>query len=338
MRTDAPDGRRGKTVCMIAYAKYFTDARIKNYVGALLRDGYEVDVFALGEPGPVVPGLRVFRLMSKVSSTSALRYAISQLWFLLIGALRVGLASVRRHYAVVHVHNMPDYIVFAAVIPKLMGAKVILDVHDTMPEAYATKFSLSLSHPMIRLIRLEERVSAAFADHVITTNDLHKEALTDHGIPADKISIVMNVGDGRIFYPPPQLPRHCGLTLGYHGTIAERLGPDLILQAIRQVRDSCPNLRLILVGNGEYLPTIRRMIAERSPLSTLSEVVGEAEHAHGHEDDDEYHGDRRDYRFVFLRQPEILGDKGDDQGAYDRAGKTVEKPPTTAYIMTKIEL
>ena len=29
---------------------------------------------------------------------------------------------------------MPDFLVFSALIPKLLGAKVVLDLHDPMPE------------------------------------------------------------------------------------------------------------------------------------------------------------------------------------------------------------
>lgn len=259
---------------MIAYANYYNDARIKNYVAALLAAGFEVDVFALGNAGPAPRGLRVYSLMSKVSSASALPYIVSQLWFLVMAAFRVGLASVRRHYAVVHVHNMPDFIVFAALIPKLLGARVILDVHDTMPEAYATKCNRSLDHPMIRLIRAEERASAAFADRVITTNDLHKAALIDHGIAPYKISIIMNLGNTEIFKPQSRSqPRPLGLTLGYHGTVAERLGPDLILAAIRRVRADCPDLHFVLLGDGEFMPAIRRMIVDLD-LADIVKVHG----------------------------------------------------------------
>jgi len=206
-----------QSVCMIAYANYYTDARIKNYVGALLKTGYEVDVFALGNIEPTRPGLRVFCLMPKVWRGSVLPYVLSQCWFLLMVMFRVGAAFFRQRYRVVHVRNMPDFIVFGALIPKIFGAKVILDVHDTMPEAYATKFDLPLDHILVKLLRLEERFSAAFANYLITTNDLHKEALVEHGIPSGKISIIMNVGNENIFRPQTSAHKGNGLVLAYKG-------------------------------------------------------------------------------------------------------------------------
>ena len=35
---------------------------------------------------------------------------------------------------------MPDFLIFTAVIPKLLGAKVVLDMHDLMPEVYMAKY------------------------------------------------------------------------------------------------------------------------------------------------------------------------------------------------------
>src|SRR5205085_9545122 len=120
----------------------FNDARIKNYVDALLTDNYSVDVFALGGAVSEVPGLRVVSLMSKVASDRALPYALSQVWFVLKALLAVTANALRRRYAIVHVHNMPNFLVIAALPARLLGARVILDIHDTMPEAYATKFDL----------------------------------------------------------------------------------------------------------------------------------------------------------------------------------------------------
>jgi len=248
---------------MIAYANYFTDARIKNYVETLLQSGYQVDVFALGVPEPPRDGLRVFCLMPKVWSQSILPYVLSQLCFLLLATFLVGARHLRRRYELIHVHNMPDFLVFAALMPKILGTRVILDIHDTMPEAYATKFDLPLDHLLIRLIRLEERVSAALADHVITTNDLHKEALVGHGIPSEKITIIMNVANEKVFRPRSDASQQTtGLTIAYHGTVARRLGIDLILEAIHQIQPACPNLHFLLIGDGDGMPTVHRLIKE----------------------------------------------------------------------------
>jgi glycosyltransferase involved in cell wall biosynthesis len=276
-RTEARN--RGPNVCMIAYANYFTDARIRNYVEALLRKGYQVDVFALGQhKGAQMPGLRVFSVQDKHWGSGALGYLTAQLSFALLTTLLVAWRFLQRRYGLVHVHNMPNFLVFCALVPKLAGAKVILDVHDTMPESYATKFGLPLAHPLIALLRFEEWLSAKFADQVITTNELHKETLRSHAIPAEKIEIIMNVANERIFRPLPRKELPSGeasapLVLAYHGTIAERLGIDLILRGVRIALDDCPNLRLLLIGDGDFLPTVRSLTQELG-LSEHVKLVG----------------------------------------------------------------
>ena len=126
-----------RAICMIAYANYYTDARIKNYVDALVKNGFEVDVFALGsseEEHP--PGVRVYSLSEKHAGGGVAGLVLAQASFFARVTFLVGRHHLRRRYRLVHVHNMPDAIVFCGLVPKLAGAGLILDVHDTMPEAY----------------------------------------------------------------------------------------------------------------------------------------------------------------------------------------------------------
>ena len=262
------------SVCMVAYANYYTDARIKNYVHTLLKNGFEVDVFALGATeGSKQRGVRVFSVMQKYWGDSAFFYALSQLWFLCVVALRLSVNFFKKRYRMIHIHNIPNFLVFSAVIPKLFGVEVILDIHDTMPEAYATKFDLPLNHPLITLLKLEERLSACFADHVITTNDLHREVICSHGVPARKIDIILNVGNEEIFKPTQCKTLKDGLTLAYHGTIAERLGIDLIVKAVAHAREKCPNLRFLLIGEGDFLETVRSLVRDLH-LQNIVQITG----------------------------------------------------------------
>ena len=50
-------------------------------------------------------------------------------------------------FDVVEAHNMPDALVLRRAVPKLRGTPVILNVHDTFPELFATKFDRSVRTP-----------------------------------------------------------------------------------------------------------------------------------------------------------------------------------------------
>lgn len=260
-----PLRRKPPAVCCVAYANYHTDARIKNYVDALLRHGYRVDIVALGaKDQPVAEGARLYLLMRKLWSGNPLLYAVAQLTFALVASVVVTALFVRRRYRVVHVHNMPNFLAFCALPVRLFGARTILDVHDTMPEAYATKFGVDLGHPMIAALRLEERASAAVSDAVITTNELHKEVLVRHGVPEHKIEIVMNVANPSFFSASGGRAAGRGdeVVLMYHGTIAARLGLDLIVEAFARAAAECPALRLLVVGEGDFRDELERLVRE----------------------------------------------------------------------------
>ncbi|MDL1891996.1 glycosyltransferase family 4 protein, partial [Sphingobacteriales bacterium CHB3] len=125
--------KRPLRIAMVAYAHYFTDARIKNYVDALLDDGATVDVFALGRNvGTEKMGrLTVYSLATKYQGSSPVRYLVQQMLFLFLAGWKLLIHSLRGRYDVIHVHNMPDILSLAALPFKIAGTKVILDVHDT---------------------------------------------------------------------------------------------------------------------------------------------------------------------------------------------------------------
>jgi glycosyltransferase involved in cell wall biosynthesis len=147
----------------------------------------------------------------------------------------------------------------------MMGVKIILDIHDLMPEFYASRFRTGLSSLPVKLVRLQEWLSCCFADRVITVSEWWQRALVQRGLSVEKSAVVMNVADSRIFNQTivstvARDPNHFQLI--YHGTITHRYGLDLVLQAVAQARAEVPELRLIIHGRGEYLAELEQLAAE----------------------------------------------------------------------------
>src|SRR5262249_5498923 len=139
----------------------------------------------------VVNGVQIHRLPISRRRGSSLRYLYEYLVVGILGAVKLARLHFRRRLDVVHVHNMPDILVLAALIPRLAGSKVILDVHDPMPELY-----MSWNHRpdslLVKLLRIQEKVSYAFADRIISVNETMRENLSAKGIAKNKIFIVNN--------------------------------------------------------------------------------------------------------------------------------------------------
>lgn len=260
---------------MVVFAPYpLGETRVQREAEALVRNGYDVDVICLRLPGdPSVDeykGVKIYR--EKYRLPTALTKGgglpekfLKYLRFFLAAAFRVTQLHVKKKYATIQVHSLPDFLVFCAVFPRFFGVPVILDLHELMPELYASRFGRDKSL-LTSLIYLQERLACRFADHVITVSELCLKALIRRNVPEKKCSVVMNVADENIFHPSGQArcqPHNGdGFRLIYHGTFAERNGLDLAIQAVDRVRRDIPGIHLQLVGGGEYLPHMKRMIEE----------------------------------------------------------------------------
>src|SRR5436853_565805 len=81
---------------------------------------------------------KILRLPLKHSRGGKFTYVFQYGSFILSCFFLLAFRSLTRRYHIVHAHNMPDILVFAALVPKICGAKVILDLHDPMPELMMT--------------------------------------------------------------------------------------------------------------------------------------------------------------------------------------------------------
>ena len=245
-------------VCMLAYAQYISDARIKSYVRTLERQGHRVDVITLRSDGEsaveALPAGTIFRVMSKYQGENTLLYVWSYLKFFLESSFLLARRSFRHRYDVVHVHNMPNALVFAAVGPKMLGARLMLDVHDLMPVTYMAKFDAGENDLPVKILKIEQRLSAMFADHVFCADHNQQDYLVEQcGVARQKITVLMNLPNIDLFAPMKTEKKNEVFRIVYHGTITHRLGIDLIVRAMGRVADRIP-AELWVYGSGDYLP------------------------------------------------------------------------------------
>jgi glycosyltransferase involved in cell wall biosynthesis len=257
-------------VAMISYYHYSIDARVRRAAEALVRRGDEVDVYCPrddGEAGEEMScGVRVCRIAgAKYRGGRAADYVRSHARFCAGAALRLARRHVAAPYRVVHVHTMPDYLILAAIFPKLAGAKVLLHVHDLMPHLFALKFGLGRHHPFVKLLQAQEVWAAGIADALVTVHEGVADLLVKHGVPREKITVILNAPDetfSRPADPPP--PDRTGIRLVYHGTILQRYGVDLAVEAVAEARTSLPGLTFEMYGDGDFVEEVRARIATLS--------------------------------------------------------------------------
>lgn len=250
----------GRKAAVLLYSNYPADPRPRRAAETMIAAGMEVDLLCLaGRDGnapteEVVNGVRVSRVRLLHRRDSRLGYLWQYGRFFLASFWYLTWRRGGRRYDVVHVHNMPDFLAFAALWPKLRGAKVILDLHDPMPELMMSIYELRAGDWRVTLLRWLERASIGFANLVLTPNRSFKDLFAARSCRPEKIEIVMNSPEERIFDPnrhadAEPAPRTDGeFRVMHHGSILHRHGVDLLVVAIARLRRQIPGLVLDIYG------------------------------------------------------------------------------------------
>jgi glycosyltransferase involved in cell wall biosynthesis len=265
---------QGKRVAMVLFSFFPGDPRPRRAAEALAGLGMSIDFICLGEDGQerlseVVNGIDILRLRIARRRGGSVRYLYQYAAFLLSAAAVLTVRSLTRRYDLVYVHNMPDVLVFSALIPKMLGAKVILDQHDPMPELMMTIFSSSAQSKSVRLLKRLEKWSLGFADSVITVNRACAKLFASRSCPPEKISVVMNSPDEEVFKvrgpkAAPREVRNKPFVIMYHGSLVERNGLDLAVDAFEKVRNSISNAELRIYGSpNAFLDRVMASAADR---------------------------------------------------------------------------
>ncbi len=280
---------------MVHYSDFAVDSRIQRQARALAERGDHVDCVCLGEETEIGVGegsIATHRAAADKPRGGARAYLEGNARFLAGAARKVTSLDRSQRFDLVEVHNMPDALVFAALRPKLRGVPLILNFHDTFPELFATLFDRPADHPLVRLIRVEERVSAAMANGHIFVTEEAGELLRQRGIDAKRSQVVMNTPDERVFgerraaNTPPSEEE---LRIVYHGGLAERFGVETLIRAVAQLRAGGERVTLDVYGSdaeaarqlaafaAEIAPEGVRVAPQPTPVGEIPARLAEAD-------------------------------------------------------------
>jgi glycosyltransferase involved in cell wall biosynthesis len=274
---------RGKHGAVVLFSYYPSDPRPRRAAEALTREGVTLDFICLRKDNTQprredANGIHVERIPIKRERGGKGSYIKQYSLFILRAFLYLTKGSFWRRYDFVHVHNMPDVLVFSALVPKLRGAKIILDLHDPVPELMQTIFGLSEESSTIRVLKRLEKWSTGFADHVLTVNKACKEIYSSRSCPGEKISVVLNSPEEKLFSPrPPSLNGHNPseeFRILYHGSLLPRNGFDLAVEALAQLRRSIPQACLVVCGESTSFFAKTMDLAAKRGLTEHIKYVG----------------------------------------------------------------
>ena len=266
-------------ICMIVHKNYYHDTRVKRYAESLLGLGAKVDVICPGEkytkPMKSLDGLRIYTTSIHHHQRRPLGLILEYILAFVVFFYRLSSLSIRNRYQIVHIHNMPDFLIFSGMVSKLFGAKLILDIHDPMPELFISKYGKGVNKFLYRLICWQEKVSCMFANLVITANSNFKENLIKRGVSAEKIFVINNYPNLNIFdrnaFPRDLNASRDRFVLIYPGTIAPRYGLDIPIKALPILINEIPQVCLRLIGPDNEYKNSLKSLAQRLEVTDYIE-------------------------------------------------------------------
>lgn len=279
-------------ICVVRHGYYPEDPRIFKEVRALCEANYAVDVLCLKRPGEksseLVGKAQVYRLSHQHQRRSLLRYFYEYGLSFSKMLVMVTALHFRRSYDCIQVNTLPDPLVFVTIIPRLLGARVLLDMHEPTPELFITKYGENNSRLILKLIVFMEQLSIKYADAVLTVNEILRQRFIERGAHGHKIRVVRNVPDEGFSTNILGQSLTRGLTLLTHGTILEIYGQEVIVRALSLLRDKVDELQLFIVGDGENAQQVYSLIEElgcsdivtftgRVPFSRIGEFINAAD-------------------------------------------------------------
>ena len=180
-----------KKVLMIAQSIYVFDPRIIRFTNALVEQGYEVEVICLRynyKPKfEIVDGVKIHRVMKVFPQNKISSYVFYSLIFTFKALIKCTVLTLGKNRpAFIHVHNMPDYLVFTTIFAKLRNIPIILDMHDLTVELFKEKWSEKQFSRAKHLLMFVEKISCNYVDHIITVTKECVDILISRGIKCFK--------------------------------------------------------------------------------------------------------------------------------------------------------
>ena len=267
-------------VAIVRHSFYPFELNVKREAEALRDAGFDVSVICLrnaGEAGEeTIEGVRVYRLPVGHRRGKILRYLWEYNAFFALASCKLARMHLRRRFAAVQVNTMPDYLVFAALIPKLSGARVVLHLHEPVPELFRTMFPGKWYTPaFVAVATAVEQASIRFADRAITVTDQMRDNFVGRGADPAKIAVVVNVPDDRFFHleryehlrenvesARREEHAHGVFRVLTHGSIEARYGYDTIVRAVAAAVDRVPGIQFRFMGGGDHLDAVLRLAQE----------------------------------------------------------------------------
>ncbi|HEY5530370.1 MAG TPA: glycosyltransferase family 4 protein [Candidatus Anoxymicrobiaceae bacterium] len=262
------------------------DVRVFKEVPLLVAGGHEVSVLCWSEPGEAAVeellGARVERMRHGKRAdrfTNLILKMTGYRWHP-FWTRRIKRFIQENRIEALYTHDLRPALIGCR-IAKKQGLPVVVDLHDdypTMNTSAVRNLSARLFNSIKKIDRVQGKV-VRMSDRVIVPclgfMDLFPER---YGIPPDKMVLVPNYQDLATLVEPDKMepigadPGFFNVTfVGSVGTPGR--GVQVAVEAMPHVLERMPDARLVIVGDGSYLPELKKL-AERLGVQDSVQFTG----------------------------------------------------------------
>ena len=230
---------------------------LPNYPTGKLYRGYRLRLFQQ----ETIDGVRVVRLPLYPShDASSLRRSLNYLSFFL--SALVYCLFRRRSFDIAYVYHPPITVGLAAALAGLVHRlPFVLDVQDLWPDTLAATGmagGASLGRLIGPVCKLVYRRSAA----ILVQSDGMKSALINRGVPAGKISTLLNWADVPRLPTLSKTPGEGPITVVYGGNLGRAQGLETLITAAALVQRDRSDIRIQLYGDGVEVQSLQIAAAD----------------------------------------------------------------------------
>ncbi len=242
---------------------------------------------------------------------------------------------------------MPDLLVFAAIVPWLCGSKVVLDVHDPMPELFKSWDQGASNRLLVALLATpgEGQLCVCGPGYLRQRDDERESSSQGSGRREDlhRATTFRIKGSFPCATRRPSWPRSTdSLVLLYCGTVTEHYDLALAVKAIARLAGEIP-VKLRILGEGNRLAEVLDLASALGVRDSIESLRfgSHRQSARGVEKVGHRHflsPGGSVWRSVFLDQNRRVPDAGSSGTVATDARRSADTFPTTACFTLSLEM
>lgn len=222
------------------------EVHLEELLRRLVTYGHEVTLFCSGWtdclPEEMIEGVRVIRRGNRFNFNLVAPFHLRSL-----------VNRQRFDLLIEDINKIPFY------TPLYLDLKTLV----VIPHLFATTVFQEINFLLGSYIYLAERplISVYKGRHFNVISDSTAEDIIARGVPREDVSVIHCGIDRKIYSYDVKVAKYDVPTVLYLGRIKKYKSIQDLLVAFRQVRDRLPEARLMIVGAGDYLPSLKNLTA-----------------------------------------------------------------------------